>query len=168
MVTIYLIRHGETEENAMHILQGHLPGHLTTYGKEQLVILRKELENITFDVAICSDLQRCVDSLSIVLENRKIPVIYTKELRERDWGSFTGKEIASIRKKPIPNDVETVDEMLLRAQHFLQSIKSNYSNKTLLVMSHGLFCRAIQAVYLNKAMSDIEPMKNASYRILTI
>lgn len=166
MTTIYLIRHGETEENAMHILQGHLPGHLTARGKEQLITLREELGDITFDMAICSDLQRCIDSLNIVLENRKIPVYYTKELRERDWGSFTGKEIASIQNKPIPDDVETIDEMLSRAQCFLQSIKSNYSNKTLLVMSHGLFCRAIQAVCLNKTMSDIERMKNASYRIL--
>ena len=47
-------------------------------------------------------------------------------------------------------------------------IKSDYPDKTLLVMSHGLFCRAIQAEYWGKPMKEIEPMRNASYRILVL
>ena len=35
MVTIYLVRHGQTEENLAGVLQGHLPGRLTEKGKEQ-------------------------------------------------------------------------------------------------------------------------------------
>lgn len=168
MTTIYLVRHGETEENAMHILQGHLPGHLTENGKEQLRLLREDLNGLTFDAALCSDLQRCIDSLNILLEDNQLPVLYTKELRERDWGSFTGREIESVRNEPIPSDVETVECMLLRAKSFLTFVKSAYPDKTLLVMSHGLFCRAIQAEYWEKPMKEIEPMRNASYRTLVL
>ena len=149
MTTVYLVRHGETEENAMHILQGHLPGHLTENGKEQLRLLHKDLEGITFDAAICSDLQRCVESLNVL-------------------GSFTGRKIESVRNETIPSDVETVECMLSRARSFLAFIKSDYPDKTLLVMSHGLFCRAIQAEYWGKPMKEIEPMRNASYRILVL
>ena len=35
MTTIYLARHGQTEENLMRIFQGHLPGTLTADGIEQ-------------------------------------------------------------------------------------------------------------------------------------
>ncbi len=168
MTTVYLVRHGETEENAMHILQGHLPGHLTENGKEQLRLLHKDLEGITFDAAVCSDLQRCVESLNVLLEDKQLPVLYTKELRERDWGSFTGRKIESVRNETIPSDVETVECMLSRARSFLAFIKSDYPDKTLLVMSHGLFCRAIQAEYWGKPMKEIEPMRNASYRILVL
>lgn len=30
--TLYLVRHGQTEENVANILQGHLQGHLTAEG----------------------------------------------------------------------------------------------------------------------------------------
>ena len=35
-MNLYIIRHGETEENKQMILQGHLPGTLTEKGKEQI------------------------------------------------------------------------------------------------------------------------------------
>lgn len=41
--TLYLARHGETEENVAQILQGHLPGHLTERGRNQAVQLRNTL-----------------------------------------------------------------------------------------------------------------------------
>ena len=113
-------------------------------------------------------MQRCVESLNVLLEDKQLPVLYTKELRERDWGSFTGRKIESVRNETIPSDVETVECMLSRARSFLAFIKSNYPDKTLLVMSHGLFCRAIQAEYWGKPMKEIEPMRNASYRILVL
>ena len=34
-MNLYLLRHGETEENVQHILQGHMPGTLTETGKAQ-------------------------------------------------------------------------------------------------------------------------------------
>lgn len=43
MITIYLARHGQTEENISRIFQGHLPGHLTEEGKQQAVELGKRL-----------------------------------------------------------------------------------------------------------------------------
>ena len=32
-VTLFVVRHGETEENKLRILQGHMPGTLTALGK---------------------------------------------------------------------------------------------------------------------------------------
>ena len=47
MTTIYLARHGQTEENLMRIFQGHLPGTLTADGIEQARNLGKELEGLS-------------------------------------------------------------------------------------------------------------------------
>ena len=55
MTTIYLARHGQTEENLMRIFQGHLPGTLTADGIEQARNLGKELEGITIDCILSSD-----------------------------------------------------------------------------------------------------------------
>ena len=40
---LYIVRHGQTEENMQAILQGHLPGNLTEQGKEQV---RKTAERL--------------------------------------------------------------------------------------------------------------------------
>lgn len=168
MTTIYLTRHGETEENAAHILQGHIPGNLSNKGIQQLKNLRQELSSIHFDLIISSDLKRCADSAKILNEERNIPIIYTSLIRERDWGSFTGKYIPDIQNLPMPKDVESIEDMQKRAAEFINYIQSNYNNQTILVVSHGLFCRALRSVYLKMPMNQIDRMQNASYHILSL
>ena len=168
MTTLYLVRHGETEENAAHILQGHMPGKLSDRGIEQLRILRRELSLISFDAVLSSDLQRCVDSTCILTEGRTLSISYLSLLRERDWGSLTGKFIADIQGNPFPDDVESVGNMLHRAADFLKLVEREYPNQTILTISHGLFCRAIRAVHTQTPMKQIDRMQNATYHILTL
>ena len=52
MITIYLARHGQTEENISRIFQGHLPGHLTEEGKQQAVELGNRLRDIPLDAVL--------------------------------------------------------------------------------------------------------------------
>ncbi len=40
MITLYLARHGQTEENMTRIFQGHMPGTLTVEGIAQAEALR--------------------------------------------------------------------------------------------------------------------------------
>lgn len=169
MTTLYLVRHGETEENAARILQGHMPGHLSASGVAQLRALRDELLPVAFDAVVCSDLKRCVDSARILTEGRALPVSYTSVLRERDWGSLAGKPIDSLQGgAPFPDDVESVDDMLRRAAGFLDFMREHYAGRTVMVVSHGLFCRAIRSAYARVPMKDIDRMQNATYRVLTL
>lgn len=168
MTTIYLTRHGETEENASRILQGHLPGKLSPLGIQQIQALRDKLKDTAFDAILCSDLKRCIDSANILAEGRDLTPTPLPMLRERNWGSFTGCRIDDVQHTPIPEDVETVDEMLKRAAQFLDFVRKNYEGKTVLVMSHGLFARAIQSVFHQKSMKEIERMQNAECRILVL
>ena len=68
--TLYLARHGETEENVAQILRGHLPGHLTERGRNQAIQLRNTLvqSGVSFDALLTSDLQRTIDTTQIVNE----------------------------------------------------------------------------------------------------
>jgi len=63
MITIYLARHGQTEENISRIFQGHLPGHLTEEEKQQAVELGKCLQDIPLDAILSSDLQRVIGTV---------------------------------------------------------------------------------------------------------
>lgn len=164
---LYLIRHGQTEENLKNILQGHMPGHLTTEGINQAKHLRDELHDISFDAIYCSDLQRCVDTMQIINEVRQAPVIYTSLLRERDWGPFTGMDIREAR--PILDErAESVESMFERATRFLTIISKQYTDGCILAVSHGLFCRAISAVVLHTTIKMIPRMNNGEVRHLQI
>lgn len=166
MTSLYLARHGETIENTNHILQGHLPGTLTEQGIEQAGFLAKELVHITLDLIISSDLTRSIHTAQIINKNRRLTHIQTTLLRERDWGSLTGKSIMSIRDTPVPNDVETLEQMMKRAETFTSYIKTHYSGLRILAVGHGLINRAIQAYILQRSFNEVKRMANAEVRTL--
>ena len=69
MITVYLVRHGQTEENLQRIFQGHLPGVLTKEGREQAVGLRSQLADLELDAVVSSDLQRVLDTVNLAFGN---------------------------------------------------------------------------------------------------
>ena len=167
--TLYLVRHGQTEENAANILQGHLPGHLDAEGRAQAARLREQLRNIPFDALLCSDLLRCRDTAAILNEPHGLQPEYTPLLRERDWGPFTGMDILKARTL-IDDRAETVDALFRRARTILEEIGSRHDGGQVLVVSHGLFCRVLQAACLGKTLREIPRMDNAEVRrvVLTL
>lgn len=98
MMIIYIVRHGQTEENLQRILQGHMPGTLTELGKEQVQRAAEQLSkegvkltassSKTFTRIVSSDLKRAMDSAQIIADKLNLPVIPMEILRERDWGKF--------------------------------------------------------------------------------
>ena len=130
MTTLYLLRHGETQENVEHILQGQSPGHLTQRGREQAREAAARLCGTVFDVVLTSDLQRCIDTTDIVVEHLqqepRPTVIETKLLRERHWGSATGMVVDGTHRIEIPKDAESMPALQARARVFLNYIRETY------------------------------------------
>lgn len=170
MTNLYLLRHGETEENAKHILQGHMPGTLTREGERQAIEAVEQLRSTAFDVCLSSDLKRCVDTTNIVLEHlgQDIPIVYTKLLRERDWGSITGVVVEKGKWIDMPDDVESLPACRVRSKVFLEYVTKTYPDKNVLVVSHGMFLRILQAVHNDVDHKEITPMDNAEVRHLVL
>lgn len=89
-------------------------------------------------------------------------------LRERDWGSFTGRYIPDLQNEVWPDDIETLDAMKARARRFLDFVRDNYPGKTVLAVGHGIINKAIQSVYLGKPMNEIQKMANCEVRVLEL
>lgn len=171
MCTIYLVRHGQTQENLAHIFQGHLPGHLTEEGRQQAVALGEKLKGIAFDRIISSDLKRVIDTVSLAMPGSKLPWEKTAEIREIDWGSVTGLKINEVNLSCLPADVESKEALYERAGQLVERLKRNYLNETLLVVAHGLINRSIQAHIDNVPLTDIKSIPiqtNGEIRILHI
>lgn len=165
---LYLARHGETVDNANKIMQGQTQGQLNETGVSQAQELAKEMERVNVDVFLSSDLKRSVDTCKIVAEPHHAEVMTTPLLRERDWGSFTGRYIPDLKNEPWPSDVESLEALKTRAKAFLDYVKENFSGKTVFAVGHGITNKAIQAVYYNKEMRDIDRMSNAEVRMLEL
>ena len=171
-ITLFLIRHGETEENRLRILQGHLPGKLTPEGVEAARATAEDLANADarFDLLLCSDLLRARRTADIIGERLHLAVRPTPLLRERDWGSITGRRIEEvIRTANEAPGVESVEAMFARARILLDVIRTDYPDaQRVLLVSHGLFLRVLQAAVLGTEMKAIPPMKNLEVRSLQL
>ncbi|UPS45219.1 histidine phosphatase family protein [Prevotella sp. E15-22] len=169
MTTLYLARHGETYDNERQIMQGQTPGELNDNGICQAEELSLQLADAPFDAVVASDLWRSVQTARIVAQPHALEVVTTPLLRERDWGSFTGRFIPDLKDiKPWPDDIESLEAMKARAGRFLDFIRTTYPNQTVLAVGHGIINKAIQAVFFHKEMHEIEKMKNAEVRVLDI
>lgn len=171
MTKLFLVRHGETIANAAQILQGHQPGELNETGRAQAREVAEKMKNEHIDAFVASDLNRAIETCEIIAAPHGVDrsgITTTPLLRERDWGSFTGKFIPDLEHAEWPDDVETLEHMKSRAKNFLAWLKENYPDKIVLAVGHGIINKAIQSVYYGKPMNEIQKMHNAEVRELTL
>ena len=168
MTTLYLVRHGETVDNARQIMQGQTQGELNEQGVAQARALRDRLKDTAIDAFVSSDLNRAVQTARILAAPRGKEVTETPLLRERDWGDFTGEYIPSLADREWPANVEPLERMLARAQNFLTWLRVTYPGQSVLAVGHGIINKAVQSVYYQKPMSKVPRMDNAEVRILIL
>ena len=165
---LYLVRHGETVDNANQIMQGQTQGELNENGLRQARELSESWKDREIDVVLASDLKRSMDTARIIAEPHQLEVLTTPLLRERDWGSFTGRFIPSLKGEVWPDDIETLENLLSRAGEFITYVKTTFPGKKVLAVGHGIINKAIQAVYYKKPMSEVQRMMNAEVRVLEL
>lgn len=169
MTTLYLVRHGETVDNAAKIMQGQTPGRLNDVGIRQARAVAEVMKNTPIDAFVASDLYRSVQTCEIVAAPHGLPITQTPLLRERDWGSFTGRYIPDLQHiKPWPTDIESLDAIKKRASQFMDWLRAEYPNQRVLAVGHGIINKAIQSVYYDKPMNEIQKMGNAEIRVLEL
>ena len=166
MLNIYLVRHGQDEDNVAGILNGHRDTPLTTLGLTQaheLASFVKE-QDLDFIKVYSSPLQRAYRTALEITKalNLEDPEILP-ELIERDFGVLTGKPISDIYNLPKDallktetityfleaTDAENFPQTLLRAKKLLEKISSKYQDGNILLVSHGDFGKMIYAAYYN-------------------
>ncbi len=168
MTTLYLVRHGETVDNANQIMQGQTQGELNENGVQQAREFSDQWKNKEIDIILASDLKRSIDTARIIAEPHQLEVLTTPLLRERDWGSFTGRFIPDLKGEVWPDDIETLENLLSRAGEFIAYVKQTFPGKKVLAVGHGIINKAIQSFYYQKPMNEIQRMQNAEVRILEL
>jgi len=164
---IFLVRHGETIDNARQIMQGQTEGCLNDKGREQAAEVARRLAGEQIDAIVASDLRRAIQTAELIAQPHGLAVNTTPLLRERDWGSFTGCYIPDLKGKPWSDDIESAEKLLERARAFLIYITTTYPGKRVVAVGHGIINKAILAVYGQCPMRKVQRMMNAEVRVLT-
>lgn len=175
---LYVIRHGQTIVNKLGLINSRNYIGLNKSGRIETKKASEEIEKINFDLIICSPLRRTKQTCKIINKNN-VKVIYDERIIERDSRSMQFK-LASIldinkwydiNKEIVYKNSEGFKSIMDRTKDILNELKEKYPNKTILLVTHGDVCKAINA-YLNnitdaKTINSSE-QKNCEIRKYTI
>jgi broad specificity phosphatase PhoE len=178
---LILVRHGETEWNVKHIVQGHKGVPLNRKGKSQARKVALHLRKEKIDVIYSSDLERARQTTAAIARFHKVPVIYTRLIRERKFGDMEGISIEEYKKVREKSDIpkyryrppgggENYIDIRKRVNKFLAMLKKKHGKQTVLVVSHGGLIRTIVAILTKKPFEDIYEIEhyNASVSVIEL
>jgi broad specificity phosphatase PhoE len=154
VTTLLLVRHGETDWNAVGRLQGHTDRPLSDFGRRQARQLAEELEDEPLDAIYASDLARARETAEIAGERLGLPVVLDPDLREKDWGTWEGlTSVERDRVEFVGESTEAHQERILGA---LRRIAERHPGGRVLVVTHGGSMRRVQTAAMGMAMPVVE------------
>ena len=146
---LYVLRHGETDENITGVMQGNMETVLNETGKNQAISVREKVKEAKIDLVISSPKKRTLETALLAAPN--IPLIQDDRLLSRDHGEFQGMKRSEINLKEYWNiklnkqyeKAETMGEIFNRVSSLLNDISINYSDKTVLLVTHSGITRVL-------------------------
>ena len=162
---IWLTRHGQTDLNKAHLMQGRSDIPLNDTGIRQAQAMRQQLltrhPGLVFDAVYASPLIRAVVTGSVIGGIPTSEVIIDERIIEADFGRFEKKKYYLLSPAmtlywsmpeifPAPRGVETIEEMIARSHAFLKELEQKeYHN--VLVACHGGILRVLTGYMENSA-----------------
>ena len=150
---LYIMRHGRTDWNDRHKLQGSTDIPLNAEGRRMAEEAAEQYRDIPLDVCFCSPLVRARETAEILLRGRDVPIRFDDRLREMYFGEYEGWEnIFSNPDCPIRDlflapekyvrsvgGAETFGELFARTGAFLREVALPLTaqGKDVLIVGHG-------------------------------
>ena len=157
MTTLLLVRHGHTDA-AGNRLTGWAPGiHLNELGRREAARLPERLDGVPVRAIYSSPLERCKETAAPLAKARSLPVRIRRRLIEVDYGEWTGRPIAQLRRTKLWRQVmlapsgarfpggESLLEVQARAADELRAIADEHGRGIVAVVSHADVIRLLVA-----------------------
>ena len=155
---LYIARHGETDWNVLHRLQGWTDRPLNETGRRQAVELAETLKGIRLDAIYSSTLSRSRDTARTVAGSTMM-VKSLDGLRERNYGHYQGGSDTAPEYLRRSNDWtdrlddgESLNQLLARARDSLAQIRRERPAGNVLIVAHR-----ITNQMLLRALLDLTP-----------
>ena len=177
---IIFVRHGETQHNKKHQLMGQrIDDPLDSEGLHQASALLAKLPTDA-TVIFSSPLKRALQTAEIISRHLNLPVNTDDLLRERDFGTLSGKTWEQINAET-GQDLHVVDQKLEydyrkfggeaasqvkgRLMSFLEMLKKKYSKDKPIVVTHYGMIMLMDQMYQQKTHQSLGNVSVHKYRI---
>lgn len=140
---VYVIRHGESDNNFAGVFSGWFDAHLTEKGKMDAAKAGKFLQGVSFDVIYTSDLCRTKETAEAALPNCNSEVLVP--LKEINVGRLENIPISSLSKEQTASifkfgyaefDGESREEFNVRIRQVMAMLEES-NCKNIALFSHG-------------------------------
>ncbi len=186
---LHIVRHGQTDWNALRRIQGQLDSQLDDTGKQQASDRGADFIDMDITAVYSSSSLRTRETTALVLGTRTDTVTFRDDLREVALGVWQGQywadieqqypELVELHAKGSPlfevEGAEKSSEVQERGIAAIESIIEAYANASeddnILIVSHGAIMKTILAYYLNVPLSDlhsISPLPNCAHCIIEV
>lgn len=157
VTTVYLLRHGHTEETEKGKLYNDPTVELTDRGREQAQALATWLEKIKPDVLACSTAKRVRSTAAIIEKSIGLEAIPIENLNEWSVGEWEGRTYLDVKENepeaykawsanPIdhaPPGGESITDLYERIKGQLKNIIKQHEGKKIAIVSHAGVIRSI-------------------------
>jgi broad specificity phosphatase PhoE len=157
VTAIYLLRHAQSEWNALGRWQGHGDPPLSALGREQARAAAAKLAALRIERIVASDLRRAAETAAIVAEYLALDIDHDPMWRERDIGTWTGltrdeiearwpDEYAHFRaheEHARPGGGESNAMLRARARDALAALRARHTGVRVLVVAHRGIARML-------------------------
>lgn len=160
-MSIYVIRHGKTKLNSEKKYNCRINEDIIEEGILQAKSKSEEIKSLGIDIVYCSPMLRTRHTLEC-LDIPHIPVIFDDRFMERDGGVVTGTTVEDDFYENVyynyfttqkVEGLESLPDLFKRVHNALNEIKEKYSDKNILIVTHGGVAKAIY-YYFNELPKD--------------
>ena len=160
---LLLIRHGEVEERYQGVFGGRIDMALSPRGRQQAKILAAYLKNKTIDAIYASPMKRVQQTLAPTLKRGGGTQTIFPDLREIDFGDWTGMNWETVRdkfnfavhewleqiQKPGAPNGESGKSFRRRVEPCLREIVQKHPGKNIAIFCHGGVIRMLLAILID-------------------
>jgi broad specificity phosphatase PhoE len=173
-MTLYVIRHGETEFNRLGIVQGSgVDADLNEIGLHQAQRFYEHYQTVPFELVITSNLKRTQQTVQRFID-RGVPWVKMIDMNEISWGDHEGLKPNPARiaqyqqmieswekgelEASLPNG-ESANELAVRVGRFIDWLKKR-PEKHILVATHGRTLRCFVTLLKGIGPAAMETAKH--------
>jgi broad specificity phosphatase PhoE len=160
---LLLIRHGEVEKKFQGVFGGRIDMNLSSRGRQQAKKLAEYLKAKTIDAVYASPMKRVQQTLAPTLKAGRHEQKIFHDLREIDFGDWTGLDWLTVRDRfnfPVHEWLDQVEypgvpngengkTFRARLEPCLRKILQSHPGENVAVFCHGGVIRALLAILLD-------------------
>ena len=169
LTRLFLIRHAEVEARYQNVFGGRVDMEISRRGHQQASALADFLRRKKFDALYASPMKRVQQTLAPLLDDGVPRPILMPDLREVDFGDWTGLGWDAVKEKfgasafewlhhlergSIPN-AEPLDACRARVESCLRAILGRHPGQRVAVFCHGGVIRMMLSILLELPLSKM-------------